>query len=196
MKDLSTHSTLSIIMIEDVWANIKTRPGFAGCQMVKAKPPVTDANSIAGCRKLCRENRCGTYGSNWGCPPGAGTDSDCLQLIRQYENAIVIYRRIENVDIHQKDLVKSYSDEHQSLCRRMAEAMRKAGYRDVLPLANGGCSYCGTCAYPDPCRYPGQMVPSVSAFGINMDTYLNSVGLSFAFEERAFTLYSLILYNK
>ncbi|MBP6021394.1 MAG: DUF2284 domain-containing protein [Candidatus Methanomethylophilaceae archaeon] len=183
-------------MIEDIWAEIKTKSGFSRCQMVKTKPPAVNANSMCECRRLCKDNKCGTYGTNWGCPPGTGTEDECMGLIGQYDNAIVVYQRIENVDIHDAEMVSSYSHEHQSLCRRMANAMRGAGYRDVLPLSNGGCSYCGTCAFPSNCRYPSQMVPSVSAFGINMDEYMNSVGLNFAFEERAFTLYCVILYNK
>lgn len=183
-------------MIEDIWAEIKTKPGFSRCQMVKSKPPAVTAHSMSECRRLCKDNKCGTYNVNWGCPQGAGTEEECIGLVKQYAKAVIIYQRIENVDIHDSELVSSYSYEHQGLCRRMANAMREAGYRDVLPLSNGGCGYCGTCAYPNPCRYPPQMVPSVSAFGINMDEYINSLGLNFAFEDRAFTLYGVILYNK
>jgi predicted metal-binding protein len=66
-----------------------------------------------------------------------------------------------------------------------------------MPLADGGCKYCGECSYPnDPCRFPDQRVSSISCYGILMEEYMKAQNIDFTFEKDSVTLYGLIMYNE
>lgn len=183
-------------MIADIWSKMDSEPNFKEFKIKVVAAPKPDIHTISTCRKLCRQNRCGTFNTNWGCPPGVGTEEDCLGLIHQYSKSVLIYRRFENVNMKDLEFIDKCAHEHQDMVRKMASAMNKAGYKDILPIADGGCKYCGECTYPDePCRFPEQMIPSVSGFGIIMEEYLQSQNMDFKFENNAFTLYGMILFR-
>ncbi|UAL07554.1 MAG: DUF2284 domain-containing protein [Candidatus Methanogranum gryphiswaldense] len=182
-------------MIADIWSKLSSEPDFNEFKIKVIAAPSPDIHTISTCRKLCRQNRCGSFNRNWGCPPGAGTDEDCLWLIHEYHKAVVISRKFDDANMKDLDFIDKSAHRHQDMIRKMSTAMKKAGYKDVLPLSDGGCKYCGECSYPDePCRFPDQMIPSVSGFGIIMEEYLGSQGIDFKFEDDAFTLYGLILF--
>jgi len=184
-------------MIREIWNAISSESGFEEYEFNVIEPPKCDVNYMSKCRKLCFENKCGKFGTNWGCPPGIGDEEECLELIKLYPKAVLLSRKFENVDVNDADKIADMGSGHQEICRRFANAMRHAGYKEVLPLGDGGCNYCGVCSYPkEPCKFPEQMVPSVSGFGICMDEYLNSNGIDFRFEDNVVTLYALILYEE
>lgn len=171
-------------------------PLSVGYNFQRADTPSPNNDSMSKCRELCAQNLCGAYGVTWGCPPGIGSPKECLHAIGEYSNAAVIMKKFEKVDFNDKELMTKLQNDHQDVCRRFANALRKDGY-GVLPLADGGCSYCGECSYPDePCRFPDQKIPSVSCYGILMDEYLPSQGIDFSFEKDGMTLYGVILYNE
>lgn len=178
-----------------IWMEMVSGGGFPGYSFRDADPPGVDTASMTRCLERCEDNVCGRYGTNWGCPPGNGGADACMSTLSGYRGAALIYRRSE-MDPTDEDAVDKMGSEHQDACRRFAGILRRRGYA-VLPLADGGCRYCGKCSFPsDPCRFPDQQVPSISGFGIEMSGYLESQGLGFAFEEDAVTLYGLILYNE
>jgi predicted metal-binding protein len=182
-------------MINRIWSKLKDGPGFEDCVMVELVPPKTDINTISTCRRLCKQNLCGEYNNNWGCPPGVGDIQECMDLANQYRHAALVYRRFCNIDMSDRSKIIQCETEHQEVCRRLANALRKEG-TDVLPLAASGCRYCDKCTCPsDPCKYPEQMVPSISAYGIVMEEYLGNQNIRFKMEKDAFTLYGLLLYR-
>ncbi len=184
-------------MIDEVISKMSSEPGFEGCQVKVIEPPRSTLHTIKTCRKLCHQNRCGSYGRSWGCPPALGKDDENLEYINHFRHAVLISHRFENVDMKDLEFIEKSAEQHQDLCRRVANAIRKKGISDVLPVCSGACKYCGECTYPDaPCKFPEQMVPSVSGFGIIMEDYLQSQNISFKFEDNAFTLYGLVLYRE
>ena len=40
-------------------------------------------------RRLCEENRCGSYARTWACPPAVGTLGDCRARVQRYAHALV-----------------------------------------------------------------------------------------------------------
>lgn len=183
-------------MIEDVWGSMSSDPLAADYTFKRIGVPSPNNETISKCRELCEQNLCGAYGVTWGCPPGVGSEKDCLSLVKRYSKAAVIMKRFDDLDFNDMEHMHKLQVDHQELCRRFGNAMRKAGY-DVLPLADGKCEYCGDCSYPDdPCRFPEQKVPSVSSYGIKMDEYLPSQGIDFTFEKNGMTLYGIMLYNE
>ena len=183
-------------MIEDVWKKISADPLTVGYSFKKIDPPSPDRKTMNKCRELCSQNLCGAYGTSWGCPPGVGTEKECLNTVRKFSNAVVLIKKFDNIDISDLKSLETLGSGHQELCRRFWNALRKEGY-DALPLSDGGCRYCKKCSYPDePCRFPDQIVTSISCYGIMMEDYMKSQNIDFKFEKDSMTLYGLILYNE
>ncbi len=183
-------------MIEDVWARVAEDLMAKDYTLKRIGTPSPDDGTMAKCRELCEQNLCGEYNVTWGCPPGVGAPSDCLNKVKRYSNAAIIIKEYKNIDLKDRELVGTIANDHQEMCRRFSNALKNDGY-DVLALADGGCKYCGDCTYPDdPCRYPDQMVSSISCYGILMEDYMRSQGIDFTFEDNGMTLYGLILYNE
>ncbi|MDD3233558.1 MAG: DUF2284 domain-containing protein, partial [Candidatus Methanomethylophilus sp.] len=154
-----------------------------------------NVSTVERCRNLCKQNICGCYDTNWGCPPGVGSVGDVRRMLGQYKKAAVLYKRTE-IDHNDKAGLKKLSDEHQNLLRAFNCLLRDSGYNSMA-LADGGCNYCIKCTYPDSsCRFPKQRVCSVSGCGLEMMAYLETFGIPFAFEDGAVTLYGLILFNE
>jgi predicted metal-binding protein len=182
-------------MIENVWGKMPEGDPAQGYQFRRIEPPAPDAGSMKKCRELCAQNLCGEYGVTWACPPGVGGEEECLKKMRTFSKAAVIIKKYEGLDLKNKELVKTIAAEYQDVSRRFSILLRKEGY-NVLPLSDGGCSYCGECSYPDECRFPEQLVPSISSYGIPMDEYMSSQGIDFEFAEGTMTLYGIILYDE
>jgi len=182
-------------MIEDVWKNMSADPAAKGYSFRKIGLPSADAGSMSKCRELCAQNLCGAYGVTWGCPPGVGSEAECLKEMRSFSNAAILIKEYGGIDLKNKDLLERLGAEHQELCRRFCNALRKDGYR-ASAFSDGGCRYCGECSYPDdPCRFPDQRISSISSYGILMDEYMGSQGIDFSFKDNGMTLYGLVLYD-
>ena len=145
---------------------------------------------VLKCLDSCKQNICGTYGKNWACAPGWKDKMDTLG--KRFTSCLLMEKRYD-VDVRDKEAVKKAADEFQNIVRRTVLSMRAAGY-DCLGFADGACGYCGECAYPEPCRFPEQLVPSVSAAGINMSRYFESFGKEFSFGDGYYTHYGVIMF--
>jgi len=181
--------------VEELWNNRMSKAAEAeGYVYREISPPRPDVPTVEQCRKLCAQNLCGFYDSNWGCPPGVGSIGDVRRALALYPHTAVVYKRTE-IDHNEKEGLKRLSNDHQNLLRSFNNVLRESGYRS-LPLADGGCNYCTECSYPnEKCRFPEQRVASVSGYGIKMMEYLETFGIEFRFEEKAVTMYGLVLYD-
>ena len=139
--------------------------------------PAYDGPTVLKCVKLCEENLCGKYGTNWACPPGFDEHMDTLS--DGYNSALLISRTFPCDPLDEK----------------VVEGFNNAGIR-CRGLADGGCDLCPECAYPEPCRHPDMLLPSVSIVGIDMESYLASIGESFEFRDDAVTFYGIILLSE
>ena len=151
--------------------------------------PEHSEESLKRSRALCAENKCGSYGRSWGCPPGC--DLTVAKASKEYSRMIVFKKR-HVVDFSDKEALDSLGEDLQVQVRSLVLALRKEGYK-CLGFADGGCRYCGVCSYPEPCRYPEMLVPSVSVLGLNLKEYAVSNGEDFRFEEGAVTLYGFVM---
>ena len=151
--------------------------------------PVHDAEAFDRGRALCAENKCGSYGCSWGCPPGC--DLTVEKVSKDYSRVGVVKKRYE-VDFSDKAALDKLGDDLQTYVRNIVLALRKEGYKS-MGFADGGCRYCGVCSYPEPCRYPEMLVPSISVLGLNLKEYMASNGEEFRFEDGVVTLYGFIM---
>lgn len=180
--------------IEDLWnkmTDTRDVKGFSIRIIDAPRPTLGDADK---CRLLCEQNVCKNYGTNWGCPPGAGNVGDNLRSLSKYDRAAVVSKRWK---VSHKDTarLREASADIQNIARDFMNILRDSGYQ-AMALADGGCNYCGGCRYPEPCEHPDQRVPSVSAYGVMMMEYLEDHGIPFRFEEDYVTLYALVLYKE
>lgn len=153
-----------------------------------APVPEYDSRDAVECAASCRKNLCGSYGTTWACPPGWSTSME--ELGRRFDKALVI----EKTFVGGPDDAPRMSAELHRTMRRIVMSLRSEG-RDCMGFADGACDYCGVCAYPEPCRFPEQLLPSVSALGVDMGKYLSSVGKTFSFVDGKVTLYGIVMYR-
>lgn len=150
--------------------------------------PAYDEDMVIRCQGLCRDNLCGKYGTNWACPPGFSEHMDTLS--EQYDSALLLSRTFV-CDPRDRDAVEECNSMMKATLRSVVEHLRSAGI-GCRGFSDGGCDLCQTCAYPDPCRFPDRVMPSVSAIGIDMGAYLESVGERFEFRDDSVTFYFLV----
>ena len=115
-------------------------------------------------------------------------------LSRDYASAILMSRTFP-CDPRDRETVERHNAEMKAAMRRAIAALHEAGIR-CRGLADGGCDLCGECAYPEPCRHPDLLLPSISVVGIDMASYLATLGERFEFRDDAVTFYGVILFSE
>lgn len=156
-----------------------------------ADPPGDGCLDPEGCAESCRRNLCGCYGTSWACPPG--WTEGMASLCSRFPSAIVLSKRFDE-DPLDEGKVASASESARRMVRSITASMRAAGI-SCIGLGDGACGYCGVCSYPEPCRFPEQLIPSVSATGLDISRYLAGMGRPFEFRKDSFTLYAIILFD-
>lgn len=169
------------------WRDLLNEETFPGYRIRRSSVPVISPDDKIMCLGKCKENICGHYGTNWGCPPGFTAEDD----LSGYDLAILISREFPFENNQDPSGIMS---EMQKTIRDMTLTLRRNGIR-CYGIADGGCEYCGICAYPEPCRFPDMLIPSVSAFGIDIGRYLRENGEEFSFTDGKATMYGIILLN-
>lgn len=172
----------------EIWEAVASMKAFEDFKVVKGDVPDFNESDYVSLRSLCKENVCGRYGTNWGCPPGFSDDIPALLSRYSY---VLILRRVFCLDVKDPDVVDAASEEMQRKVRMFVTELQSNGL-ECRGFSSGGCRYCGVCSYPSPCRYPEAMIASVSGLGIDMKTYLATVGEAFSFSDTCITLYGLI----
>lgn len=175
----------------ECWREVLSEADFPGFSMRGAGVPAYDAGTVDRCMGLCRDNLCGKYGTNWACPPGHVEHMDVLGPL--YSGAILV-STVQEGDPKDAALMEGANSKLKDTVRRMVSGLREAGY-ECRGLCDGGCDVCPSCSYPEPCRHPDLVLPSVSAVGIDMGAYLESVGEPFEFRDDRVTFYAIVLYR-
>ena len=172
----------------EAWENIASLKEFSSFTIRKAPVPDYDEDSYQLAFSRCKENKCGTYDTNWGCNPGA--KMDVATYYQDIDYVILMYRTFD-VEFEDKDLMKSISDDVHRSVRKMMLELRDNGL-DCDGYVDGPCDYCGECAYPQPCRFPEMMIPSVSTLGIDLKSYFHDIGVPYSFQKDRMTIYGFI----
>ena len=176
----------------EAWEAVLSVRAFEDYTVRKVRVPEFREDDRIVCLDRCRENLCGNYGTNWGCPPDIDIDP---QVLYESSSCALLVNRTFCLDIKDEELLDATNLEMQKIIRMMVVELRSNNI-DCLGFADGGCRYCGVCAYPEPCRFPEMLIPSVSSLGIDMKSYLNEQGIPFAFSDTCVTLYGLIFLRK
>lgn len=130
-------------------------------------------------REMCKSGRCGSYGINWGCPPGCGTVEECRERAGQYQKAVVVQTIGTLEDSFDFEGMEKAASLHGSRMTQMKEEL-EAQFGDILPLGAGPCKVCEKCACPDePCRFPKKRFSSMEAHGLMVSEVCADCGLKY-----------------
>ena len=176
----------------EVWQSIASLREFEDYIVVKAPVPEYNEDSYQLAYGYCKENKCGSFDTNWGCNPGAKRDVPEFYSTIDY---VLIIRRTFDVSVDDKEMIETITDDMQRTVRKMIKDLDDNGL-SCEGFLDGPCKYCGKCAYPEPCRFPEMKVASVSTLGIDLKNYFASVGIDFEFKKDSITLYGLVFIKK
>ena len=171
------------------WETALSGLNLSGFSVRETSIPPYDAQTVARCRRMCEDNLCGKYGTNWACPPGFDEHMDTLA--EGFSSALLVSRTFP-CDPHDEGKVQEFNTLMKTTVRGILSRLRDAGI-GCRGFSDGGCDICPECTYPEPCRHPDLVLPSVSIVGIDMESYLASVGETFEFRDDAVTFYGVIL---
>jgi predicted metal-binding protein len=151
---------------------------YSGEVLYELPAPRSNIDSITMSRGYCAENLCGNYGTSCTCPPNSHSPDECIKRLHSFNKAMLIIKRYL-VDYRDKEKMESCLTDIQSICRDIHVSLSGRGIRN-LPLANGPCRYCANCVCDaeSNCRFPNFKIGSVSPYGILVNEYLESVGIT------------------
>lgn len=156
---------------------------------------VKDVLFDASLRQLCKDNRCGKYNRNYGCPPFVGTPEEVIAKAKTYENALVMQTVNELEDSYDVEGMAEAGARHNRMSRAVAEKMKEK-YPDSILLAAGGCTLCERCGALDgePCRFPEKVLPSLSSYCINVAQTAGKCGMKYINGVNTVTYFSVVLF--
>jgi predicted metal-binding protein len=117
-------------------------------------------------RDICKQNKCGMYGSSWACPPAVGNIEECKVQCLAYEYAFM-FTTVTKVKSRYDVKGWIYArKEHEKLTDQVADVFRSYDGGSLV-LSTEGCLLCKACTYPNgPCRFPSRMYPATEGYGI------------------------------
>jgi len=146
-------------------------------------------------RKACEVNTCGQYGANYGCPPHVGGIEECIAHAKEYED-LLLFQTIgaleDSFDVEGMDAAGQH---HRQVARAVFEALDMS---DKLMLSAGGCRLCACCAVHtnEACRLPHKLIPSLSAYGINVSKTAALAGMKYINGVNTVTFFSALFLPK
>ncbi|SHJ59688.1 Predicted metal-binding protein [Geosporobacter subterraneus DSM 17957] len=149
-------------------------------------------------RKMCEQNKCGMYDSNWMCPPGVGAVEDLKAKAMQFGQGLLfqtVHQLKNSFDMKGMMDGKKVHDEVFWEIRTMLAA--KYQMEETLSLNVGPCGYCEQCAYKEgkECYFPEHATASVEAYGIDVMALTRSCGIPYNNGKNTVSYISLILFN-
>ncbi len=170
------------------WETVASLQYFADYNIRKVSVPEYDEDSYQMSFQACKENKCGSYDTNWGCNPGAKIDVPAFLSEQDY---VIMVSRTFEVDYKDREMMSAINDDVHKTFRKLIIELRDNNV-DCTGFLDGPCLYCGECAYPEPCRFPDMKIASISTLGLDLTKWFASFGESFKFEEGKVTLYGFI----
>ena len=146
-------------------------------------------------REICRQNTCRSYGTSWACPPGVGTEEECIARFRSYDRMLLFSKAYQLEDSFDMEGISEGGADFRKRVEQLAEQVNPILPR-YLMLANGGCRRCQTCTYPDaPCRFPEQVFHSMSGYMFTVSAVAGLAGLKYNNGPDTVTFFGAILFH-
>ena len=133
-------------------------------------------------REMCAQNKCGSYGKSWTCPPALNPIEELQARLAPYDRFMLfdrVYSVKSNLDW---DGMMDAGREFQTRVNKLRKRLHKlAPDFDFQILGAGHCQLCQPCTYQDkePCRHPQEAVYSLEAYGIDVVQAMKQAGLKY-----------------
>ncbi len=172
------------------WVQSAQKAGFT------AAAPLDPAclQAQAHVRAMCAQDKCGSYGRNWTCPPHCGTTEECQKKMQAYSRGILLQTQGQLSKAIDSRAYRQTEQRHLESFARFCQAIRRQ-YPDALCLGAGGCRVCKSCAWPEPCRFPEKAVSSMEAYGLFVTQVCRDAGLPYYYGEKTITYTACVLFD-
>ena len=148
-------------------------------------------------RAYCEDNVCGFYGRCWSCPPDVGEIAVLREKLKRYDR-IMIYQVISRVkDYSDTEGMNAAGEKFSDVSQKLQSLLKSAFCKPFLHLG-GSCRLCPECAKirNEPCRYPEKLIPSLSAYGVDVLKTCQGTSLEYVNGENTVTNFGMVLFNE
>jgi len=149
-------------------------------------------------RRLCEENKCGHYGTNWMCPPLVGPYDACKARAGRYQIGLV-FQTVHPMPNSRdwKGIRNSFNAHDRALKKVMKHLKEVYGVEDILALGAGPCTYCEKCASVEgeKCPFPDEAVPSLESHGIDVGALVHSCDIPYHNEKGTISLVGCVFFK-
>ena len=125
-------------------------------------------------RQLCKQNKCGNYGSHYMCPPLIGSLDEIRERLSRYTSGYLLrYGCALDVRNDPQGLRQTKLSFHRGILR-LEEHLISLDYGDVWGMIGGDCALCDPCSIrtSSPCPYPDQARTSLESISIDVQEFL------------------------
>jgi len=147
-------------------------------------------------RAFCRENKCGTYGNNYMCPPYAGSLEEIKEKLESFQHGLLLrYSKTIDVKGDKEGVIKTRTDFHSSVLY-MEDVLNATGLNRIWGMICGSCGLCEICKArsKEPCLFPEKARVSMEAAAIDVQGLLEKLNLDNRFHTDKITWTGCILY--
>ena len=157
---------------------------------------ISDITFHSDYREICRQNVCRCYGTTWACPPGVGTEEECIARLKSYDKMLLFSKVYELEDSFDIEGMHEGGADFRDRVERFSQAANEYLPRYLI-MANGGCRKCERCTYPDaPCRFPDQVFHSLSSYMFTVSAVAKQAGLVYNNGPNTVTYFGAILFHQ
>ncbi|MFI3207539.1 MAG: DUF2284 domain-containing protein [Eubacteriales bacterium] len=176
---------MNIELVEELY-----RLGARKVAEVAVEDIVFDENFVT----MCKQNACGQYGRNYGCPPFMGPPETLIADAKTYQKAYVFQTIGTLEDSYDFEGMVEAGNIHQDICRDIDAWCKQHLEITFKTLANGSCSICETCAARtnEPCRFPEQVLHSLDVYCIFVSELAKVAGMKYINGQDTVTYFGLV----
>lgn len=169
------------------------RSGAKAAQVI----PVLQIKTDRIFRDICKSNSCGGYGRCYMCPPDVGEIDALIEELGRYSHVLVYQTVTEIEDSYDYEGMVEAKKATIPLAFAMRKAAKELSLTDALHLGSGGCGVCEVCAKRtgEPCRAPELALPSLEAYGVNVNELAKSAGMKYVNGQNTVTYFGAVLFN-
>ncbi|RLC28589.1 MAG: hypothetical protein DRH37_09250 [Deltaproteobacteria bacterium] len=132
---------------------------------------------------MCRETRCEGYGMSMSCPPHVSGPNGFRKLLKKFCNALFFKVEVPSDLLFSSERREVFRLLHQ-LAAGIEEQAVNMGFSEARAYAGGSCKqifchehpYCRALSEESRCRNPLHARPSMSGFGINVESLIETAG--------------------
>ena len=148
-------------------------------------------------RAFCAENKCGSYGHNYMCPPHAGSLEDIRNNLKKFSHGVLFqYSKMLDISSDREKARETKIEFHKKVLQ-IEGFLRQNGFGQVWGLIGGSCGLCDTCRIiaSKPCPYPESARMSLEAIGIDVIGLAGRLGLDSEFHQDRIVWTGCVLFN-